>query len=246
MKILPLIKELLKTNLVTTIWFNLKVLPFKQAIRFPFFIYGRFLLRSFDGSVSINSRVIRPGMIKIGKRNWYVSTSIARTIWTVNGDLVFHGTTKFLHGSYLLVARGARLEMGIRGMMGSNVHIIVFDKVILGNDVEIAWDVQIMDTSFHYIESLENGTVSSLTKPIIIGNNVWIGNRCTISKGTILPSYSIVASNSLCNRDFTDNCDCILIAGCPAVVKSTGVRRVFDKTLEKGYDQKYRYDRTHL
>lgn len=238
--------SLLKTNLFATVWFNFRVLPFRQAIHFPFFIYGRFLLRSFDGSVIIDCDRLWPGMIKIGKRDWYVATSIARTIWTINGNLVFYGSARFMHGSYLLVARGGRLEMGTRALFGTDVHFCCFDQITLGNDVRMAWDVQIMDTSFHYIEKVDSGEVSSLTKPIIIGNNVWVGNRVTISKGAVLPDYTIVASNSLCNKDYSESGGSILIAGCPARIKMTGVRRIFDKTIEKQYDKVYSYDRTHL
>lgn len=51
-----------------------------------------------------------------------------------------------------------------------------------------------------------------LTRPIVIHDNVWIGNRFTIAKGTILPSYSIVVSNSMTNKDFSEDGGCCLFA----------------------------------
>lgn len=185
-------------------------------------------------------------MIKIGKRDWYVATSIAQTIWTINGSLVFGGSARFMHGSYLLVARSGKLEIGTGALFGTNVHLCCFDRIQLGHDVRMAWDNQIMDSSFHYIEKLDSGEVPPLTKPVIIGNNVWMGNRVTISKGAVLPDYTVVASNSLCNKDFSESGGNILVAGCPAVIKSTGVRRIFDLSVEKEYDKVYSYDRTHL
>lgn len=239
--------SLLKTNLSKTIWFNFKMLPFKQAIRFPIYIYGKATFRSTKGEIVIDAP-IGHGMIKIGKNDYYVDTSMQQTIWTLCGKLIFHGPVNFLHGTYLLISDNATMEIGTHGtFFGTGTKLICFDNIIIGDNVQITWDCQLIDTSFHYIELMqENNKINPLTKPVIIGNNIWIGNRTTISKGTILPDYSIVASNSLVNKDFSDIQPYSLFAGCPAKSKGTGFRRVFDYKQEKELDEKYNYVRTHL
>ena len=222
------------------------MLPIKQAIKLPIWIYGKTTFRSLYGKVIIESENIYPGMIKIGKRDYYINTNVPQTIWTINGILKFKGRINFLQGSYILISRNGYLEIGTNGtFIGSNSKIICFDKILIGNNVEITWECQIVDTSFHYMEQMDSNLIPSLTKPIIICDNCWIGNRTTISKGTYLPCYSIVASNSLVNKDFSNIGEYYMFAGLPAIPKIR-CRRIYDKEKEKELDLKYNYDRTHL
>ena len=120
-----------------------------------------------------------------------------------------------------------------------------FDRISIGERVEVTWDCQIYDTSFHYIIK-EDGICGPLTIPIEIGNHVWIGNRTTVSKGAKIPSNSIVASNSLVSKDFSRFGEGILIAGIPAQVKQEGVERVYNGKQEAELDKQFGYVRTHL
>ena len=248
MKPFRLIRNLLKTNLPKTIWLNFKMLPFKQAVKLPIYIYGKMIFRRMKGQLIIDSEEIHSGMIKIGKRDYYVETTVPQCIWHIEGTLILHGPMKFMQGSYVLVAGGATLEIGAGGtIFGSNFRVFCFDHITIGNNARMAWDVQIMDSSFHYTEDLNReGLVRPLNKPIHIGDNVWVGNRSTIAKGAVLPDYSIVASNSLINKDFSSIESYSLLAGSPAAVKATGIRRIFDAEREKELDKQFGYTRTHL
>ena len=46
---LAIFYELLRVNVIKTIWFNFKMLPLKQAIYFPFFFYGKVSFRDLRG-----------------------------------------------------------------------------------------------------------------------------------------------------------------------------------------------------
>jgi acetyltransferase-like isoleucine patch superfamily enzyme len=89
-------------------------------------------------------------------------------------------------------------------------------------------------------------SVKPLTKPIYIGDYCWIGNRTTISKGAYLPDYTIIASNSLVNKNFSRLGSYNLLTGVPADVKVQNVKRIYDTKFEMLYDTKFDYDRTHL
>lgn len=236
---------LFKTNFSKTIYLNFKMLPFDQAIRLPIYVYGRMVFRKLDGNIVIKNE-IKAGMIKIGKRDYYVETTLPQSIWTICGTIVFNGPMNFLQGSYVLVAGKALLEFGTKSTLcGSNIRIMCFEKIVIGDCVRISWDVQIIDTSFHYIKKSDAETIK-LTSPIHIGNFVWIGNRATISKGTVIPDETIVASSSLVNKDFHSIGKYCLLAGQPAKVKATGVSRVYDAEEQKQLDLKFGYVRTHL
>lgn len=239
---------LFKTNLPKTLWLNFKMLPFQQARKLPIYIYGRMQFKDLSGKIILDADKISSGMIKVGKHDFYIATSVQRTQWNIVGTMIFKGPVKFLQGSYILVAGNATLEIGgDEGVFGTNLRIFCFDHIVLGKNVRMAWDGQIMDSSFHYIE-LQNkdNLVKPLTKPIVIGDNVWIGNRTTISKGTVLPDHTIVASNSMVNKDFSElGPDCML-AGAPAVFKASGCHRIFDTQRERELDKQFNYTRTHL
>lgn len=228
-----------------TVYFNFKMLPFKQAVLLPIFIYSKVEFRSLNGKIYIKGNVYS-NMIHIGDTSRYVTTSKPLSIWTINGTMIFNGKINFYHGTYIYIAENAVLSFGSKGtFVGSDSIIICRDSITIGNTVEITWQNQIYDTSFHYIKNNE-GTVSPLTKPIVIHDNVWIGNRSTIGKGTILPAFSIIASNSMTNKDYSECGERCLFAGVPAILKRMGTTRIFSSEEEKIYDARYKYIRHKL
>ena len=181
-------------------------MPFKQAIKLPLYVYGRAEFRRMKGKIILDTPNIHSGMVKIGKRDYYVATAVQKCIWTISGTLIIHGPIKFMQGSYLLVADNGTLEIGgLDGIFGTNIRIFCFDRITIGRNVRMAWDIQIMDSSFHYIElTHKDNQVTPLTKPIVLGDNIWVGNRTTISKGAVIPNQTVIASNSLINKDFSN------------------------------------------
>lgn len=53
----------------------------------------------------------------------------------------------------------------------------------------------------------------SQVKPVVIGNDVWIGGNCTILPGVTIGSNVVVAAGAVVTKDIPDNC---LVAGVPA------------------------------
>jgi len=248
MNLFRLTRNLLKTNLLMTLKINFRMLPWEQARKLPIYVYGKMKFRNFNGRLVIDTDEVHSGMIKIGKCDYYVATAVQQSIWNITGTLIFRGPARFMQGSYILVAGNATLEFGARDVLfGTNLRIFCFDHIVLGDHVRVAWDVQIMDTSFHYIELKNKGNqIKPLTKPVIVNEFTWIGNRSTISKGAVLPPHAIVSSNSMVNRDFSDQTPDTLFVGVPAEPKVTGCHRVFDETRERELDAQFHYTRTHL
>lgn len=118
--------------------------------------------------------------------------------------------------------------------------IVAKRKISIGYNVDISWNVQIIDTDFHYFMNNLNGSISRNTSSIFIGDNVWIANNVSISKGGGVPDNSIVSSNTLVNKDFLDN-NSILLAGIPAKIVRKNVTRVFVTFLENKYDAEFVY-----
>lgn len=248
------IKAVLQMNLLKTIVFNFKMLPFKTALKLPVVFYGKTEFRSLTGKI-VFTGPIHTGMVRVGSHKDYVFSNVQKNVWTIKGTVVLGGQVLFRGGNYVLVAPEALLEIDSKPkpslpvVIGANTKIICFEHIRIGYQCRISWECQLYDTSFHYIEYIDTKQekeTASLSRPVLIGNNTWIGNRSTISKGAVIPDYSIVASNSLVNKDFTEHGPNCLLAGSPARVKASGLRRVFDKAIQNQLDKKYHYHRCGL
>ena len=235
-----------RCNIPKTLYINFKKFPIKTAMHLPIYVYGKTIFRSLSGNIIINGK-IHTGMVKIGKNDYYVKTAIPLTNWIINGTLRFNGPFKFLNGGYLCISKNGHLELGCNGFIGTDYKIMCFDKICIGDTLSATYNIQIYDTSYHYIQP-DSGIIERLTMPIIIGDQVWIGNNTTISKGAKIPNESIIASNSLVNKDFCtkERTSGIFIAGCPAKIKKNGIRRIFDEDIETKLDSEFGYDRTNL
>jgi acetyltransferase-like isoleucine patch superfamily enzyme len=98
--------------------------------------------------------------------------------------------------------------------INSYSRLIAFKKIILGDNVLIAQFVSILDHD-HEIRNVEGkislNEISSDT--IEIGNNVWIGDKVTITKGVKIGDNVVVAANAVVTRDIPSN---KLVGGIPA------------------------------
>lgn len=209
-------------NWLKTIWFNHKALPFKQAIKIPFIISYNVKIRRIGKIVLPES--IHPGMISIGvvKIREYDS-NFNPTYFTNNGTLIIRGNVKIHPGVKLFIKSNACLDLGVRINIGSNSKIICYKTIQIGNDFRMSWDGQIFDTDFHFLYNIEQDKYYPRNKPVIIGSNVFIGNRCTIGKGTNIPNGSVVSCVSKVSGIFDNEGENLLISGNPAIVIKKGV-----------------------
>lgn len=76
------------------------------------------------------------------------------------------------------------------------------EHIALGENVMLSWDDLVMDSDFHPV--LESGIEKPKSKPIIIGDNVWVGCRAMILKGCEIPNGCIVAANGTITKTYTE------------------------------------------
>jgi acetyltransferase-like isoleucine patch superfamily enzyme len=90
--------------------------------------------------------------------------------------------------------------------IGYNTHIMdrtrinVAESVSIGQQCNISWDCDIMDTDFHAIYDLE-GKSQPVAQRIVIEDQVWIGANSIVLKGVTIGRQSVVAAGSVVTRD---------------------------------------------
>jgi acetyltransferase-like isoleucine patch superfamily enzyme len=193
-----LLKLLASINL-RTIVFNFRYFPFKTAIKLPVLVSRNVFLHKMKGRIILNGP-IRTGMVKIGFGKVIVADfKRSRAIWEVYGDIIFEGKAYLMHGCKIHVMKNAQLIIGDGFVMSAECSIITEKRIIIGNDSGISWETLVMDTDFHHIFD-ENRQVINSPKEVVIGSKVWVGCRCTILKGAVIPSGSVIAANSLVTK----------------------------------------------
>ena len=136
------------------------------------------------------------------------------------------------NGSALEVAQSGIVEFGKNFGITSSFRLACRKKISIGDNFSSSWDVQIFDTDFHTMVNLKTGEYSIDTKEVFIGNDVWLANRVTVLKGAYIPNRSIVACNSIFNKNMPDETSNTIFAGCPARPIKTGWTRKEFKDFE--------------
>lgn len=117
--------------------------------------------------------------------------------------------------NFYLDEPGAEIIIGDRTYINRRTEIMSKASVKIGRGCAISWDVAITDTDYHQME----GTAS--TKPIVIGDEVWIGCKSIILKGVRIGNGAIVAAGSVVTKDVEPY---TLVGGTPARVIKRDVR----------------------
>lgn len=219
-----------KLSLWRTVYFNLRTLPFQQAIKLPILIFGKMRLANLDGDVCIKNfeRRIKIGYNYAGYRN----TTPGRICLMPNSKLILHPDVRISQGANILCYSGAMLELKECSSVGDNTDIICYKHIVLGRHSDLTWRCQMMDFNSHFIIR-KNNEVKSIFNPVIIGDYCWIGNQTTIMPATKLPDRVIVTSNSLLNKDYTKFIPSeSLIGGQPAKLIAEGLKRIYNAETE--------------
>ena len=222
--------KLFAHNWLAILYFNFKMLPLRQAIHLPFDFCHKVRFRRLSGKIIIDGNDISRGMIRVGAQGSDMFDG-ASTILDIAGTLHVKGKGISVgSGSLLRVERNGLVELNDGVVLGANSIVLCEQHISIGEQTILSWNCQFMDTDTHSIIDLESGDILSRSHPIIIGQHCWIGNHVLVNKGTVLPNDTIVASYSLCNKDYRNIIhENSIIGGIPAKKLTENKRRNNDK-----------------
>lgn len=209
------LKKLREISILNTLKFNFHYFNLKTAIKLPVIVSKNVYLHTLEGSV--NLRQIRTGIIELGFGDVGIfDKKYDKGIWENKGEIIFNGKANIGHGSK--ISNSSILEFGDNFIITSKSEIICFHKIKFGDNCLLSWDNLIMDTDFHKIYNNKNKLINE-DESILIDDNVWIGCRSVILKGSHIPKGSIVGANSTITKNFYGETN-ILIGGNNTVLKN--------------------------
>lgn len=162
--------------------------------------------------------------VKIGKNfNVMGSVSIVGNGKIVIGDnfcmtngCFINPISSNLNGTFFTDSPNAKISIGNNVGM-SSTRMWIHDSLSISNNVKIGAGVLLIDTDCHPInyEARRNSNEGTLSAPITIENDVWIGAQSIVLKGVTIGARSIIGAGSVVTKSIPADC---IAAGNPCKV----------------------------
>lgn len=132
--------------------------------------------------------------------------------------LVTKGWVHATPGMSIVIGPRATVTVGDSTFFSGGT-LLCTESIEIGQGCAIGWDVTIMDSDMHPL--VVEGQAEPSTKPIRIGDHVWIGAGARILKGVTIGGGAVVAAGAVVTGDVEPQ---TLVGGVPA------------RTIKKGVD----------
>lgn len=227
-------------NPFLTIYLNFRSFPFSQAWKLPIFVYGRPRLLGLCGTIRVEGKVSM-GMISFNALKPGAPSNMGVQSEICNyGEIIFHGKGHIGTGNRIVVGVNGVLDIGQNFKITDMCNIGCFKKIFIDEQSWIVHRCQVFDSNYHYVANFTKMVVPPYIKSVTIGKGCWICNSSTIMGGVVLPDFTIVGSNSLVNKDFSDLPKGSMIGGIPAKYIASGFRKVENFEMIKNINEFYR------
>lgn len=222
-KIYKLIIYSKKINCISTYKFNIKAFGWRIGLKFPVIIYGPFKCYNI-GKIELKCPV-KYGIVVIGSNQCDVPYS--KTIINNEGIIEIYGKTYLSFG--VRIKNKGKIIFSGNDIVSHGVSFDIREKLEIGENTSIGYMTVITDSNVHYTIDVTLRKIFRNSAPIKIGAYNWIGSYTHIKKGAIIPDYTIVSSpNAMICKDYSSIEPYSILAGSPAKVLKTGLRRVLN------------------
>jgi acetyltransferase-like isoleucine patch superfamily enzyme len=183
---------------------------FIQRIRGNTIIRSGAVLRSttFNIKGTRNTIKIEPGS--------YLN-DVAFNIWGDGHAVHIGANCRFVEGGEIYIwAERCSIDIGENCRFG-NVHLAITEparRISIGADCMFGRDIDVRTDDSHAIVDAETGTRINPGADVLIADRVWVGSHCSILKGAVVSTDSVVGTRSVVTGRFPD--PNVIIAGAPA------------------------------
>ena len=148
----------------------------------------------------------RKGKIEIGHNFTLASGFLSNLIGLYQRSIIF-------------ARNGGRIIIGNNVSM-SGITLYSFTSIIIGDNVLVGANTKIIDSDFHPIDPKDrlvnpDDKEKTISKEIVIDNNVFIGCNVLILKGVHIGKNSVIGAGSVVTKNIPENC---IAVGNPAKV----------------------------
>lgn len=207
-------------NLLRSLIFNIKYLPFRQAIYMPIWVtsnFGKFRLRR--GQLILKQPLRKSVFLgeggSLGLQHFKSGLFLGK-----GAKLIINGLTVIAEGSVLRCDDDAIMEIGSNFYCNKNCYIRTASRLAFGDSCSLGWNIQINTGDGHPV--WHDGKSSNTEEPVEIGNHVWITSNVVIGKGVRIADGCIVAQGAVVTKSVDEpNC---LVGGVPAAIKRRCIR----------------------
>ncbi|MEZ5708017.1 MAG: acyltransferase [Blastomonas sp.] len=144
-------------------------------------------------------------------------------IRTSDGGRIAIGDNTHIWPGAILDARNGEITIGDRGLVNAGCYIVSTRRIHIGCDALIAEYVTIRDQDHEYADpSRPYSDQGRIDGEIVIGDNVWLGAKVTVTRDVQIADGTIVGANSVVTRSLSG---ARIFAGAPARPLETGGSR---------------------
>ena len=203
-------------ELFRSLFFCLRFLPFKQAVKIPIYLSNNVRNVSIKGRIVLDYGDLKRYQIAIGHSGSQGLQAFHSSILIQKGGrLVFKGPAVIGQGTVIRVDANATMEIGKKFYCNKNCYFRCHKSIVIGERVTLGWNNTLNDADGHsvyYGDKSSNSVIGTIT----VGNHVWITTNCFINKDVIIPDECVVALGSVVNKFVVQPHS--LIGGVPAKV----------------------------
>lgn len=219
-------------SFIPSLFFCMKYLPFRQAVKLPVLVYKPHFHR-LGGKVIIDAPTVYTGMIRLGFNGGgpYPKSGISLKH---EGELVFQGKCRIGNDSHIVCGKQGRIVFGPDFRATAGVKIVSMCGVTIGKEVRLGWGSIILDTNFHPLYDMEKQRFKRAFGRVCIGDNNWFGLQCLIMPGVTTPERCIIGARTTVTRGGNYEPYCVH-GGSPVRVLSRNVMRIIGEDQIKDY-----------
>ena len=157
-------------------------------------------------------RILKKGITVLGKKKFKKSKLETRLLVDKNATLQLDGVVNIGYGADIEIFPNAKLTIGNGVSSNIGATIICQDSIEIGKNTMLGRHITMRDNNgSHYM----NRQGYKNTRPIIIGDKVWLTESCTIMPGVKIGDGAIVGALSLVIRNVPAY---TLVSGHPAEI----------------------------